>query len=149
MNDSAHQHSAAVQQVEREHEELRDAIKSIHTTLADPDSASTLLAEQLASCCEKLESHFRTEEDGGFFAEITNSAPRLSDQADKLCHEHETMLNEAKTVRDQTRRLADSEGDRKGISAAFHAFSKQLMHHESEENDMLQKAYWEDIGPAD
>jgi hypothetical protein len=32
------------------------------------------------------------------------------------------------------------------LSSEFHAFTKELMHHESEENKLLQQAYQEDIG---
>ena len=149
MNTSGPRHSIPVEQVEREHEELRQLLGTIHKSLAEPSSSMSLVAQQLATLCDKLECHFRTEEDGGFFAQITDQAPRLSDQADKLCEEHRAMLDEAQAIAAKAT-LSDPSNDlRQEIQSVFHEFSKHLMHHEHEENEMLQKAYWDDIGPAD
>ena len=140
---------SAIKQVEQEHEELRELIGTIHKTLADPTSTVTQVREKLVALCDKLESHFRTEEEDGFFTQITDQAPRLTDQADKLCDEHRTMLDEAKSLAIRAIRCDQFHELQQEIQPAFHEFSKHLMHHESEENEMLQEAYWEDIGPGD
>ena len=134
----------AIKRVEREHEELRALIGAIHKSLAERSSRATIVSKQLNTLCDKLECHFRMEEEGGFFSQITDQAPRLSNQADKLCEEHGMMLEEARVIANKAIR-----GEWLDVQQAFHEFSKRLMHHEGEENEMLQKAYWEDIGPAD
>jgi hypothetical protein len=35
------------------------------------------------------------------------------------------------------------------LNSRFHVFSKELMHHEGEENQLLQEAYQDDIGSKD
>jgi hypothetical protein len=144
MSNPEPQDQSAIKRVEREHEELRAIIGAIHKNLAEPSPPATIVREHLAILCDKLECHFRTEEDDGFFSQITDQAPRLSDQADKLCDEHGTMLEEARAITNKA-----ILGEWPNVQQAFHKFSKRLMHHESEEIEMLQKAYWEDIGPAD
>ena len=149
MSNSKPWQSEAVEQVEREHEQLRELIGAIHKSLAEPSAPTALVKEQLSVLCDKLEDHFRTEEDEGFFSEITEEAPRLSDQADKLCQEHRAMLEEAKTIATKAILCDQPQILGQEIQPAFHEFSKHLMHHESAENEMLQHAYLVDIGPAD
>lgn len=149
MSEPVRRQSRAVEQVEQEHEELRELIGAIHKSLANTSSPTSLVKEQLAALCDKLEIHFRSEEKDGFFTEITEHAPRFSDQADKLTKEHDTMLAEAKAIAAKAIQCTDSIGLHQDVRPAFHELSKHLMHHESEEHDMLHQAYWEDIGPAD
>ncbi len=139
----------AIADVEREHAELRQLIGTIQKNLADPSRPAALVKNQLTALGQKLEDHFQTEEHGGFFAQITDQAPRLATQADKLCDEHQALLVELLAITDQTQADLRANSTWANLQQAFHAFSKHLMNHESEENEMLQEAYWEDIGPAD
>lgn len=138
-----------VEQVEQQHEEIRQSISDIHRVLRAGEASPPQLASQLSAFCVVLEDHFRTEEAGGFFDQITDQAPRLSSRADKLCHEHQQMLDSAKSLVKQAIDGDGSEGWRDKMGAAFHDFGRSLMHHESEENELLQQAYTDDIGDKD
>ena len=149
MNNSSQSSDDSVRKVEQQHEEIRQAIAEIHRILPQRDATATQLAERLSRFCTVLEEHFRTEEADGFFDQITDQAPRLSPRADKLCQEHQQMLDHAKAL---VKQAIDGDGSstwRTALSESFHGFSKSLMHHESEENDLLHQAYSEDIGSKD
>ena len=94
-------------------------------------------------------THFAEEETAGFFDDVVDRAPRLSDRIDALRTEHQQLLA-------AIRRLNEVAGDGDGsadwwqrLEAAFHQFSNDLMHHESTENEILLEAYTDDIGAAD
>lgn len=149
MSESNYPQVNAIERVELEHEHLRELLGDIHKNLCEPAAEVELVVEQLRTLCGKLESHFQTEEEEGFFTQITEQAPRLADQATLLCEEHIEMLDEAKSIAAKAEHCKKPLDLLCEVKPAFHEFSKQLMHHESEENEMLQKAYWEDIGPGD
>lgn len=137
------------EQTRREHEQLRERIKFLHQRFdsrsATPDEIARLLRELRAA----LATHFSNEECEGFFEQIVTRAPQLSRQAQKLTHEHVDMLERL----DAIVRAADISAAEAvfpaELGARFHDFSKTLMHHESEENGMLQSAYQDDIGTKD
>ncbi len=149
MKKDAHFHSVTATQVDQEHEELRELLGAIHKSLTTDNPSPAQVREQLVVLCNNLESHFQTEENAGFFTEITEKAPRLCNQADKLTHEHESMLEEARALTNLALRCTEPESLSNEVLPMFHEFSKHLMHHESEENEMMQKAYWDDIGSGD
>lgn len=138
-----------IEQVEQQHEEIRQSIAEIHRVLAAGESTAPQLAARLKAFCSMLDDHFRTEEADGFFDQITDQAPRLSPRADKLCHEHQQMLGGAKSLVKQAIDGDGSQAWRETLNKAFHEFSRSLMHHESEENELLQQAYTDDIGDKD
>jgi iron-sulfur cluster repair protein YtfE (RIC family) len=141
--------SNAIEQVLQEHNALREKLGRIHTVLAgrEPNQAEieTLLSEFLHT----LLVHFSNEEDQGFFDEVTAQAPRLASQAGKLCVEHKQLLRDA----DELFRFATAGSPSmpwwRELHTRCHEFSKRLMHHESEENRLLQEAHQADIGTYD
>jgi len=93
--------------------------------------------------------HFDQEETSGFFKEIVERAPRLSDRADALIQEHAELRETIRQLVEQARKNRKSSNWWDETEDAFHDFSKRLMRHESEENSLLQEAYGVDIGSQD
>ena len=148
MNEPQTEHGLFEEMLE-EHEELRELLGEIHRMLAKRLEAVASVSEMLASFGEHVETHFAEEETAGFFDDVVDRAPRLSDRIDALRTEHQQLLA---TVR----RLNEIAGDGDGsadwwqrLEAAFHKFSNELMHHEHTENEILLEAYTDDIGTAD
>ena len=135
--------------IDAEHQELRDLLARIHRTLANDQSSVEEVTKLLRTLCDDLRAHFRNEEEQGFFSQITDHAPRLTSHADSLCGEHLEMLLDAEALAKQSEMGDGTDRWRQALSEAFHSLSKQLMHHESEENQLLQQAYSEDIGGQD
>jgi iron-sulfur cluster repair protein YtfE (RIC family) len=135
-----------IEKVMQEHDVLRDKVHQIHAVLAEPkptrDEIHTLLREFLNA----LIVHFWNEEDEGFFLEVTDNAPHLAGQADRLCVEHKQLLREV----DELCRFAAAGSPSmvwwRELSARCHEVSRRLMRHEREENKLLQQAYQDDLG---
>ena len=137
-----------IRRIEAEHEELRELLGTIHLALADELSVAQV-TRLLQSLADELQVHFNDEEEQGFFSQITDQAPRLSNQAEQLCREHDDMLSDVLNMINEARRGDGSATWRKELGDTFHTFSKRLMRHESNESDMLQQAYGEDVGGVD
>jgi hypothetical protein len=141
--------SELAERVTREHEALRNKVHMIHSVLAQPEPTTVEIETLLREFLNTLFVHFSTEEDDGFFDEVTSLAPRLASQAGKLCVEHQQLLREA----DELCRFAAAGSPSmpwwRELHARCHEFSKRLMHHESEENKLLQEAHQSDIGACD
>ena len=138
-----------VEKIMHEHDALREKVRRIHTVLAQPDPSQPEINLLLREYMNALIVHFSNEEDEGFFDEVTASAPRLERSASRLCMEHKKLVRQV----DELCRFAAAGSPSivwwRELSLRCHEFNKQLMHHESEENRLLQQAHQIDIGPND
>ena len=128
---------------------LRDKVHSIHSVLAEKNPNQTEIERLLREFKDALKLHFICEEDDGFFDDITSRAPRLSGRADHLSVEHRELLDRAGELCHFAEVGSPSMQWWRELSIRCHEFSKHLMHHENEENKLLQEAYQRDIGPGD
>ena len=135
--------------IKQEHEALREKFRQIHDVLAGPEIAADEMVRLLRELKNALAVHFSNEESDGFFGEVTTRAPRLAGRADQLCLEHEQFLHKATELCRLAEAGSSSMAWWRELSSRCHKFSKQLMHHESEENKLLQQAYQDDIGTFD
>lgn len=148
MNDDAHIHES-FEQIRREHAELRELLGSVSRALADREISLEQASEMFTSLRGQIVKHFETEEQGQFFEEIIDHAPRLSDRANATCDEHEQLLAQVKQMADLALEKAGTPDWWQQLNDQFHDFSKGLMHHESQEMELMQEAYGEDIGSKD
>jgi hypothetical protein len=90
--------------------------------------------------------HFSNEEEAeGFFESVTIHSPRLADQARRLCTEHEELLRKAAELCRFAAAGSPSIAWWRELNTRCHEFSRQLMRHESEESQLLQEAYQDDL----
>jgi iron-sulfur cluster repair protein YtfE (RIC family) len=139
----------ASQRVESQHRVLREMLAEVRRTLESQPDSLDILGSQLSALAQKLQEHFLEEEEGGFFEHIRKRAPQLSTDSTQLEEEHVDLLGQ---IRDLVAKVATCEGSEpwwQDLKAEFHDFSKLLMQHESLENQLLQRAYSEDIGSHD
>lgn len=146
----SHGKSEAVLRVLDEHEALRNKLRQIHAVLGGSEPSNSEVGALLNEFQTALTMHFENEEEAeGFFNEVTSQAPRLADRAGKLCIEHQHLLHEA----DELCRFAAAGSPSmqwwRELKSRCHAFSKQLMHHESEEHELLQETHQDDLGTND
>jgi iron-sulfur cluster repair protein YtfE (RIC family) len=132
-----------------EHEQIRERLKVLHRMLA----ARTAPLEEVDRLFHEfrtiLSQHFSNEERDGFFDQIVARAPQLSRQADSLTHEHADMLGQLDAILAGVQRGTGRPLCWQTLALRFETFMKRLMHHESEENGMLQQAYVDDLGTKD
>lgn len=141
--------SDALEEIRREHEELRGLLGNVRQTLAKRLATVANVAETIGKLCEEVETHFTQEEIDGFFDQVVEQAPRLSNDTDQLRSEHVQLREVIRKLSDCASKGDGSDDWWQGIEAQFHEFSKQLMRHESKENELLQSAFTDDIGLAD
>jgi hypothetical protein len=121
-------------------------VSRIHAVLASPEPAQDEIETLLCEFLNALLVHFSNEENEGFFDEVTAHSPRLTGQAGKLCVEHKQMLREADELCQFAAAGSPSMPWWRELSSRCHEFSRRLMHHEHEENKLLQEADQTDIG---
>ncbi len=140
---------AIYEEIRREHDELRVKLGLVHRMLTGRNDPVDKVAESLASLCDQLEHHFLNEEDGGFFDEVSEQAPRLTERSDEIRAEHAGLRTAIRKLKETAQDGDDSADWWSQMDKSFHQFSKDLMHHESKENELLQDAFNEDIAAAD
>ena len=148
MNDSQNTQEL-VESMRQEHEELRDLLGSLNRRLADRLEGVASVAEMMASLDEHVQTHFNQEEATGLFDAVIDRAPRLADRIADLRTEHQQLLSAVRELKQAADQGDGSTDWWQGLNSAFHSFSKELMHHENSETDVLMEAYTDDIGAAD
>ena|GEM_PF-1785283 len=141
--------TAASQRIDSQHVALRERIAGIRKTLEGQPDKPELVGSQLSMLSEELQEHFLEEEKGGFFDMIRQRAPRLASDTKLLEEEHQEFLGRIRDLITTAETCEGSEPWWQRLKAEFHEYSKGLMHHESLENQLLQRAYNEDIGSHD
>jgi hypothetical protein len=135
------------EKIKHEHDVLRDKLRQIHAVLAGPEIAGDEIAILLHEFQGALAIHFSNEEEAeGFFESVTAHSPRLARQAGLLCLEHEELMRKAADLCRFAAAGSPSMTWWRELSCRCHNFSRQLMHHESEESRLLQQAYQDDLG---
>ena len=138
------------QAIDVEHAEMRKLLGSVHHVLADRSRPVSEVVAVLDSFLQFLKQHFEHEDQGGgFFDQITDQTPRLSDRADDVRHEHAGLLDDFKKLRDLAVEGAADDAWWGQLNSSFQTISKELMHHERREEDLLQESFNEDIGTGD
>ena len=129
-----------------QHTMLREMIVQFQTTLDSRPERRDVAVHQISALLKKLEAHFHEEEEEGFFDQITACAPRFATETDRLMQEHQVLLKQMRclTALAETCEGSDLWWDR--LKNDFHEFRVTIMHHESAENQLLQRAFNEDIG---
>lgn len=140
---------AAYERIRREHEELRELLGFVHLTLPKRLETVASVSQMFASLCNQIETHFGREETAGLFDDIVAQASRLSQQTEHLRDEHGCLLEAARKLANQAKGGDGSDDWWQRLESEFQEFSKQLMQHESKENDLLFQAYFDDIGSPD
>ena len=135
-----------IQEIRDEHQALRDLLGAISRTLATGSDGVGEVSSMLSSLRTQLDQHFADEEKIGFFDKVAEKALRLAERTQHLHDEHaklkSTLKNLAEFVEEKSNWWQETE-------RRFRDFSKELMHHESAENELLMDAYMRDIGLGD
>ncbi len=143
-------------------QEIKDDAREFRQMLAQagemlgPTHLSTVEARQivdlLARLRDQLALHFTLEEAYGYFEDAVNAAPRLSEQAEFLRNQHQTLFADYMRVFESAEQLLYESPDdhaRASVARMFHNFRADLQLHESREHDLIMAAFNDDIGAGD
>ncbi len=137
------------QQMLREHEELRALLGKIHQLTSECTAPVAEVRETVTAFRRHVEQHFEAEESDGYFADAVLQAPRVSERVAALEAQHTRLREQLGGIAEVVAAFQASETDWKTLGEQLHQFSVDLMHHENEENELLQEVFTDDIGSKD
>lgn len=137
------------EEVDAEHHELDCLYAQIRVSLNDGLAQPSIIGQWLVQLAEELTSHFAREEQGGYFDEIVELAPRLSSAAEALQREHGELLTRLDQLRQRLSVAPNGSAHLESTRRDFEAFLCECALHESRETALVQEAYLSDIGMGD
>jgi hypothetical protein len=108
------------------------------------------LREKLPQLAKVLEGHFAEEEQEYLYTELPAQKPRYADRLAKLKSEHAGMLASVQEAIDRAEAVTGSEvPDQRELNAVVQLLVATIRRHEAEENEIVLRAYWHDLGAGD
>ena len=137
-----------------EHKKISKMVSDLEEWLDEPEecihSWCDCLRERLEPLAALLEPHFDGEEASALYREVPVEFPRFASQLDRLFEEHKTLVNDVKGILEGTRSGTDPvQAQARELTLRTKMLLFTLKRHESEENEILQKAYWDDLAAGD
>jgi hypothetical protein len=134
-----------------EHRELFGLMDHIRFRLSATEQDNQWLSSSIARLCDLVESHFLCEEQGGYLHEAIHAAPHLTDKAEHLHGQHQVLLEEVRSLRDFAVKGMEGTMDTwcQAFRSRFDAFVEKLHVHEAHEDDLVQQAFTQELGPGD
>ncbi len=139
----------AFEALETEHASLRTLAEGLERRLAGlaraggsvGGAAETEARAELAAFRRQLLDHFAHEEEQGVLDLAAATAPRFADRLEELRAQHDEFRACADAL------VNEAAGDAwEGLRQRFAALRGDLLEHERVENEMMQRAYLEDLG---
>lgn len=141
--------STVFENIDGEHRDLERQYAAFDLLLDSETLRINILRKRLKELAAVLRSHFEREEEQGYFAEITQLAPRLSHCAQALEEEHDALLMRLVQLDDQLAATADVESEVAELRQEFTQFIKACRSHEHRETALVQEAWLTEIGTGD
>lgn len=139
----------AIDAIAEEHHELEALYERICNTLADRSECLETVRDLFQEMAQRVRRHFENEEQGGYFREIVELAPRCADKADQLEREHAELMEVAEQLARDIRHARETQVWRLAIRLDFENFIRRCEEHEAAETELVQEAYLQDIGAQD
>ncbi|MDH3717246.1 MAG: hemerythrin domain-containing protein [Planctomycetota bacterium] len=146
--------AAFMQEIKDEHVRLQSTLVELNELIhehADRQIHPRRLTPLLSQLCDALSLHFSLEESFGYFDDALDVAPHLSQQAEALRMEHTTLYETLCDLVEQSEQLTyhETEGSLQNLIEQCAQFYQELDRHESQENDLILRAFDEDLGVGD
>jgi hemerythrin-like domain-containing protein len=128
------------------HHSLMEAIENLEEAVRSRSGSLTQLTCLLASIRKRVLDHFRLEEEGGYMKQVLEERPFLERTVEKLLQEHRTLAVNLDTIIEELRTPA---ADASACYQRLESWTKQVRHHESVENLLVENTFSLDIGAKD
>jgi len=132
--------------------QLLDNLKSLRMRPISIHMHPRHAVELLEQLQDQLALYFTLEEYYGYFKDPMEVDPRLSERADALRTEHQTLYLDLCGIVDRAERLLDQRklaSLTRHIVLRFGAFHEQLKSHETREDELIIESLDDDIGVGD
>ena len=146
---------AFFREIKEDNGELASLLEELRESCRDRDHRLESCGRLHAQLCElrdRLAIHFSLEEAYGYFEDALTAAPWLTAGADRLRSQHGDLYLEICAIVDGADRLLHHEipGEIvETVKREFRAFAHRLRRHESDEIELISKAFQDDIGAMD
>jgi hypothetical protein len=108
------------------------------------------LRERLEPLVAILEPHFIGEESSPLYRDVPIEDPRFAPSLDRLFGEHEAIVDELQTIAREACGTTDPPAAQiRELTLRTKRMIFTLKRHESEENEIIQQAYWDDLAASD
>jgi hypothetical protein len=146
---------AFLQEIKDDHHELRQLMHHTCAALGRSGPAETdypRLVEMFGKLRDQLAMHFSLEEAYGYYDDAINAAPHLSRRAEWLRAQHAALFGELCRLAESAEQLLYHEQPLAAVARLgedYRRFSTRFHEHESQECDLIQEAFNDDIGTGD
>ena len=148
--------SDLAQRIDKDHEELLIALSRLETYFEaeiEPEGFvgwKLDLLGRLRDFENQLQKHFDLEEDGGYNADLIRIAPHLAPGIARLEEDHRKIISDLDHVLDNVKRIESVYSPViSRIKVRIDALLAFIRAHESEEDAIIQEAYYQDYGVGD
>lgn len=98
----------------------------------------------------RLLKHFDLEEEGGFMQDVLTIAPQSERKVKELKMEHSEIIADLDRILVRLKNMQGKDDKRlQEIRVALNDLTATLRQHETEEHELLQRAYYREYGGAD
>ena len=132
---------------ERLRSETWRVVERIEACASDP--APRRARRQLAAFERQLAAHLAREEGRGHLAVALEVAPRYRNRAARLRSEHADLVLEMRRIRTLALEAGASADAWADVHQACDAFVERLVAHEEAENEIMARAFLDDLGCGD
>lgn len=105
------------------------------------------LAPRTGTLVEHLKVHFSSPAEAGVFDDMQRRTPHLLDKLSSLTREHATILAELRDLAELAARAGGPDG--KKLAAKARAIVASVRRHKSEENELILRGMYDDLGGLD
>jgi hypothetical protein len=138
-----------------EHKEICEKLEDLEAWLAAPREKPAErwpdgLRERIEVVLALLRPHFASEETGPLYREVPKDFPRLDGPIRRLFDDHRKMVSDWEDLIAATR---DADHPLSSHVRELTLRTRTMIHamkrHEQEENEIIQRAYWDDLAEGD
>ena len=143
------------QETKESHHDVIHAVMALEDVLSrSPEPAVdwlAALATELGHLHDLLHCHFDDEREGELYGDLPERFPRYAPRLAQLAEEHDDLLERTDVLARQTKALgSDAEVWRlRELNARGQLLAAILRRHEAEENEIVMRAYWDEVGTGD
>jgi iron-sulfur cluster repair protein YtfE (RIC family) len=153
-SDSITINAAFLQEIKQDNVQFRDIVHEITSFVqigAYLKSDTSVLVKHIKELRDQLATHFALEETYGYFACPLNVPPELSQRVERVRAEHDEIRIELTDILNQALQLnpVSAAGGRQTIVLnRLRHLLERLDAHERRENELIQRAFNDDVGGA-
>lgn len=147
--------AAFLQEIKEDNRQLRNLLSETKAVFSDLGSAfppHKSVVDLLWRLRDQLAMHFSLEDAFGYFDDAIAEAPRLSEQAEFLRRQHDDLFLQVCELVEESEQLLYGDGSsrhRAALAERYFAFYGAFREHESRENELILRAFDDDIGVGD